>query len=349
MRAFSLFAACALLCGSSEFTAAQGHVSEKITFVQTDGRSYVAYATSRSSDPTATFVFDKKLTQEQALRNVLYMNPKEYRWDTSDARFNLLHFAQGSFARLTTGTLSNVTDTRGGALEYRSWDGRVDPNGHFGTWIDQADGYTSYAEVWVLPQTFEILKYECNRPGEWVIKNNTVAYYGRNVNDLTFIIVYRPRAAATYEALRAAVGRENVVVQQVPDGVTVTLAATVLFPSGGVEVSKSGQTVLATIGDALVKRGAAAVAVEGHTDNSPISSALAKTYPTNWELSAARAINVVHFLASKGIPETALQARAFGDTRPAVPNNSDQNRQLNRRIVLLVTEQPASAHWGARK
>lgn len=308
-------------------------------FFQTDGRSYVRYATTRTPDPAAALIFDKDQTEEQALSRTLYINPKDYRWDTRDPQFNRIQFFQGSYAVMTTGVASNITIGPDGVWEYKSWSGRVDPNGHFGDWTTRRDGFINYAYVWVFPETFEILKYECNRQGEWVVRNNTVAFYAQRVNDLIFTLRYRPRAALTYQALRAAVDPANVAVKQVDDGVRVTLAATVLFPSGGTELSTTGQSTLAKIAETLKTRRGVTVAVEGHTDDAAITGALAKVFPTNWELSAARALTVVRFLASRGIAPSALEARALGATRPIAPN-TEQDRHQNRRIELLVMAQP---------
>ncbi len=318
-------------------SVAQEEVSEKITFLQTDGRSYVQYDTARSADPTAALVFDKNQTQEEALSNTLYINPKNYRWDTTDPQFNLVTFPQGSYAVMSTGILSTITTAADGAMQYKSSIGKKDSDGHFGYWTDRSGGFGKYTYVWVLPETFEIVKYESNRHGDWVVRNNTVAFYGQHVNDLAFTMTYRSRAAMTYEALRAAVDQSAVAVKQVREGVRVTIAATVLFPSGGAELSTEGQAALITIAETLRNRSGTTVAVEGHTDDSPISGPLAKMFPTNWELSAARAITVVKFLSSKGIAESTLEARALGATRPTAPN-TEKDRHRNRRIELLVMD-----------
>jgi flagellar motor protein MotB len=239
---------------------------------------------------------------------------------------------------MNTGVLSGITTAADGAMQYKSWTGRKDPNGHYGYWIDRQSGFDKFVYVWVFPETFEVLKYESNRQGDWVVRNNTVAFYGHKVNDLAFTLTYRPRAALTYEALRATVDQASVSVKQVSEGVRVTIAATVLFPSGGAELSTQGQATLATIAETLRKRRGITVAVEGHTDDAMIAVTLAKVFPTNWELSAARAITVLRFLASKGIPESALQARALGATRPTAPN-TEKDRHRNRRIELLVIDE----------
>ena len=79
--------------------------------------------------------------------------------------------------------------------------------------------------------------------------------------------------------------------------------------------------------------------VEGHSDNVPINT---RQYPSNWELSARRATNVVRFLIKQGIEENKLRAVAYAHTQPKLPNNSQsgqallENQAVNRRVVLYV-------------
>ena len=315
-------------------------VTEKILFLQSDGRSYVKYMTTRSPDLVTSLAFDKDRTENQALSDALYINPKDYRWDNSDPLYNQITFPRGSFALMSTGVLSEVTTASDGAMQYVSWAGEKDSNGNYGEFTTRPGGFVDYASVWVFPENFEIVKYESNRRGHWKVRNNTLAFYGRNVNDLVFTLMYRPRTAPTYEALRKAVDGSAVAVKQVSGGVNMTIAATVLFPSGGAELSTAGQTALTTIAATLRKRRDITVAVEGHTDDAPIVGTLIRAFPTNWELSAARALTVVRFLARQGLAESALEARALGATRPIAPN-TQRDRHRNRRIELLVMDEPS--------
>jgi outer membrane protein OmpA-like peptidoglycan-associated protein len=233
----------------------------------------------------------------------------------------------------------SLTVTEEGTYFFKKWDGSKTPDGHYGIWHSPGN-FSQFVYVWVFPENFEIVKYECNRPGEWVLRHTMLAYYGKNVNDLVFTLTYRPRARGTYEALQATTReQQGVQLEQLEQGVKMTLAATVLFPSGSSELSEPGKALLAKIAETLTKRGTGGVAVEGHTDNAPISGNLAKIYPTNWELSAARALTVVRYLADKGVPESHLEARAFGATRPRAPNTTEQDKEKNRHIELMVMEQ----------
>ena len=78
------------------------------------------------------------------------------------------------------------------------------------------------------------------------------------------------------------------------------------------------------------------VSVEGHTDNSPIGARLSESYPSNWELSVARAAAAVRFLTEKGVDSDRLAAVGYGDTRPVASNDTPTGRELNRRVELIL-------------
>jgi len=78
------------------------------------------------------------------------------------------------------------------------------------------------------------------------------------------------------------------------------------------------------------------IEIEGHTDNVQISRALAQRYPTNWELSAARAINVARFLQDQGIDPGNLSAVAYGEWKPVATNDTAEGKAKNRRIEIIL-------------
>lgn len=322
--------------------SALGHSSELLFFIGADGHTGVVYDTMRTDWSS----FNRYLPKGTTPDDFLYIFPNDFTVDTtSDATSDIFRFPGGSFALLSEVDLANrkkgpsVTVEPDGTHVLRSWDGRKETNGHFGAWIAPGS-FERYAFAVVLPETFEFVSYEANRDGEWVKRRNTLAFFGRNVNDLAFTVRYRRRARGALEAMRTALaGAEGVEVEEAGDAVRVVLADTILFASGSAELEPAGRIVIERI---AAERGREArIVVEGHTDDVPIRGALAERYPTNWELSAARALAVVHELARAGIPEDRLEARAFGATRPRVPNTSAEGRAKNRRIEILLV--PAGA------
>jgi chemotaxis protein MotB len=112
----------------------------------------------------------------------------------------------------------------------------------------------------------------------------------------------------------------------------VVVSDKVLFDLGSADLRPEGAKVLDVVAQAVAPM-PNHVSVEGHTDNRPISG----RYPSNWELSSARASTVVRNLSGRfGINPRRLSASGYADTHPLVPNSTDANRQRNRRVEIVV-------------
>lgn len=126
---------------------------------------------------------------------------------------------------------------------------------------------------------------------------------------------------------------EQVKVQMEERGLVVSFQATVLFEKGSAELTPEAKRIIAPVGTRL-KNLPNFLRVEGHTCNLPINN---PRYSSNWELSTARATNVVkELISTSGIPPHRLSATGYGEYRPLYPNNSESNRQKNRRIDILI-------------
>jgi len=115
-------------------------------------------------------------------------------------------------------------------------------------------------------------------------------------------------------------------------GLVVSIQETLLFESGSADITARARDILEKVSTVL----AAApnqIKVEGHTDNIPISTA---KFPSNWELSVIRSINVVHILQNDGISPDRLSAAGYGEFRPVSSNDTEAGRGKNRRIDLLI-------------
>lgn len=130
----------------------------------------------------------------------------------------------------------------------------------------------------------------------------------------------------------------NVQIKRRGNELVVELSDQILFDSGRAEVNEAGQTVLEQVAKSLAALGNHTIQVGGHTDRTRVSNPeTQERFPTNWELSTARATNVVRFLEERGkIPGSRLVATGFAQFRPVADNNSAANRQKNRRIELLL-------------
>lgn len=113
----------------------------------------------------------------------------------------------------------------------------------------------------------------------------------------------------------------------------IELSNNILFASGKTSVKDEGQAALTELAGVLKDIGNRSFLVTGHTDNVPISN---KRFSSNWELSTARAVNVVQFLQGAGVPPTQLAAAGYGEYDPVASNESDEGKALNRRIEIVL-------------
>ena len=150
---------------------------------------------------------------------------------------------------------------------------------------------------------------------------------------------------ATYddllEGMKAEIEKGQITITQLKGKLKVNMLDEILFDSGKTTIKPEGVEVLERVGEILRNVKERAINVEGHTDNVPIGPELAKKYPTNWELSAARATNVARYLQEKiGIDPTLLSATGYGEHHPVDSNETEEGKARNRRIeiVLVPTE-----------
>jgi len=139
--------------------------------------------------------------------------------------------------------------------------------------------------------------------------------------------------------LLAAVGRD-VTVERRATRIVLTFPERILFDSGQAEVKGDAGPLLEKVAMVVAGRSALSVAVHGHTDDRPIHS---RRYPSNWELSVDRATRVARALVGMGIEPARLSIRGFGEDRPLVANDSDENRMRNRRVEIQFSLAPSSA------
>ena len=151
---------------------------------------------------------------------------------------------------------------------------------------------------------------------------------------------------STYDGLvsdlQSEVASGRVQIEQLRDGLNVKLAQAVLFPPGSAQVGAEGADVLGKVAHRLLEL-PHRILVQGHTDDVPISGRLAERYPTNWELSGARAASVVRILAERGVPPARLAAVALADTQPVASNDTPEGKAANRRIEIRLIPAPAAA------
>lgn len=223
-----------------------------------------------------------------------------------------------------------------------------------GSWLD------TYADTITLLLTFFILLYSISAVDSQKLKQLSKALQGslggstavtelKNIDDLKVDVKDAAKDAAkdakdTKEDLTKKVNEainknslNNVIkVREEERGIVLQLDETILFDSGRDALKQTSIAVLDTI-TKLVNDVDNDILVEGHTDNIPIHNS---RFASNWDLSTSRAVSVVsYFVENKGIKPTRFSVKGYGEFKPLVPNDTAENRSINRRVDILIVDQ----------
>jgi chemotaxis protein MotB len=126
---------------------------------------------------------------------------------------------------------------------------------------------------------------------------------------------------------------EGLEVEETERGLAISISDALMFDRGSADLKAGVAPVLDLVAKVILAR-PAAVSVVGNTCDLPISSG---RFPSNWELSIIRAVNVVHYLEQQGVAPGSLFAYGMADQCPSVPNDSEAHRMQNRRVEIYVT------------
>lgn len=148
-----------------------------------------------------------------------------------------------------------------------------------------------------------------------------------------FGTVKSARSQSDQSELLHTLGAWNgIEAQTVPGGISVVLPEEMIYRSGSAELID--KELLSRIG-AKLRRVDGAIRIEGHTDNVPVSGG---PFPSNWELSVQRAVNVVKFLSAEcGLAPERLSAAGYADSRPVASNDTPAGRAKNRRVNIIIS------------
>jgi chemotaxis protein MotB len=148
------------------------------------------------------------------------------------------------------------------------------------------------------------------------------------------------KESKTYKELvhemKGEIAQGQVTITELKGKLTMDVVDKILFASGESKVKKEGLDVLKRVVDILKNVKDKNIRIEGHTDNVQITSRLAKIYPTNWELAAARATNVAKYLQQQGIDPSILSATSFSEYQPLADNSTAEGKAKNRRIAIIL-------------
>lgn len=150
------------------------------------------------------------------------------------------------------------------------------------------------------------------------------------------------KKSADYESLASSLKSEidagRVEISELRGRTSVKMKDKILFASGSATIGKDGKASLGAVAQALAQIKGKLIRVEGHTDNVPTNGA--NGFPTNWELSTARALAVVRYLQEVGVDPTRLAAAGYGPFQPVASNDTPEGRSQNRRIEIVLAPDP---------
>jgi chemotaxis protein MotB len=131
---------------------------------------------------------------------------------------------------------------------------------------------------------------------------------------------------------------KQVKLQMMEKGLVITVVGDVLFDSGKSKIRPQSDSILDKVAKVLNENVPQLnVGIEGHTDNVPIKRS---GWKSNWELSSARALSVLHYLVgTKGVTPGRISAIGYGEFRPVASNDSKEDRQMNRRVEIVILPQ----------
>ncbi len=220
------------------------------------------------------------------------------------------------------------------------------------TWL------TTFADISLLLMTFFVLLYSMSSPDvtkfldSFQSVKKALGSSGKNLmtspaaqNESTILVEQarlkqqlireQQRTYRDFETYVSRKGIEGIVAAKLESGkITIKVPSEVLFSRGSAELSTAGKGVLANLKDYFIKIPDQTINIRGFTDDTPLE--MGSRYKDNWELSAMRAVNVLRFFVSNGMPSNRLTATGLADLEPLYPNTSEQNRKQNRRVEFVL-------------
>jgi chemotaxis protein MotB len=142
-------------------------------------------------------------------------------------------------------------------------------------------------------------------------------------------------------SLKDEIANQNIEILETADTLKLVFIDKILFDSGSAEINEKGKQLLLVVAESLRANKDQSILVEGHTDNLPLGPSLKEKFPSNWELSVARAAAVVRFLEKEGrVQPERLAAHGYSFYRPVASNKNQEGRRQNRRIEIILGRSP---------
>lgn len=331
------FALVLMLYGLSHAPQSHAGTAESVFMLSDDLASATKYYNHRGEGVgNYSYLFDRYFNEKQ----VMYARPKAFNWNNTEHRgvsYRQLNFPYTqSYAYLQRYAdnkefLEKLSDTR-----YRL---TVDGSSCMDDGCRQEENIIAV----VMPKRFKVLSYEATQYGQWKVVDSTYTFYASNVKGASVTIEFEDLFALIYNRIFTDMSVfKGIEVQNKGGQIQVVMPMDNVFSPGGTAIQGEGTDWVKRLGNTLREIPFQEVKVEGHADSIPVK--VGSIYPSNWELSAARAAMALRLLIEQGVAADKLAAVGYGDSRPVGDNKTTKGRAKNRRISFSIVprmpEQP---------
>lgn len=318
-----------------------GGTSESIVFIGDDLKTGLSYKSLRyDSSGRKTFLMGENYNKNQ----MSYIKPDNYRWvkEKYEGRIHdKLEFPDtNNYAFLERIELKSELSLQKTKQEDELF-AIIDGGSCIGVNCTEDENIISI----VLPKKFTISSYESfekydekytyNKDANFKLIDNTLTLYAKDVQGAYVKLWFKDisTTSSIYRNVSDSLAKYSEISVSKSDTETrITMPMDNVFDSGKAVVKPLGKEWLSTLVEALKDKNYKEIKVEGHTDDTPIKG----TYPSNWELSSARASDAVRYMVQRGLDGSKIAVVGYAETRPIADNNSKENRAKNRRIEITI-------------
>lgn len=324
-----------LSCLLSSFLSADGTI-ETVYFIGDDLQTGMKYQNLRYDDyGPKSFLKNKDFDK----KNMVYVKPDSYTWKTKDGAPQLTFDDTNNYAFLEKINLKEDAYLKKTAIE-NQFSIILDGSGCVGTGCKLDENIISV----VVPSKFKVIDIEAynienmnkiNSPKFKTI-DNTTTFYSSNIEGAYLKVWIEDIASnsSIYQDVESSLAKfSEIEVIQSDSETKIIMPMDNLFEPGKASIKTTGKNWLKELTEAIKTKNYKEIRIEGHTDNSPIKSNM---YPSNWELSSARAADAVRYMISQGLSSDKVALVGYADTKPKVSNNTAENRAKNRRIEITI-------------
>lgn len=317
--------------------------TETVFTLSDDMQTATKYFSNRS-DSVGNFSFLFNKDYQSSL--ITYARPEGYQWQSNHRSgnqvFKRLYFPNTS----SYAYLQRQNNKRDGFLEKDD----QNPNRYYlvvdGSRCMGDDCETEESIVSVIvPKRVKVLNYKAKVNGEWLdwqagdwkVIDGTYTFYRRRLQGVMVALYLEDAASYGYTRMSDAFSaNKNIEVSNEGNRIRVVMPLDKLFASGSAEMEKTGLSWLKTLQATLKDMNYQELRVEGHTDNVPILHKTGAGFANNWDLSSARAANIVRYLIGEGVAAERIAAVGYADMRPRSSNDTAEGRQRNRRVEFSI-------------